>query len=214
MAIASAINGAVRRVPAWPLYILGAAYVGWEFWSALTQQGAYAVEPINVLERQYGEAALLLLIAGLAVTPLRVWTGVNLIKFRRAIGLLAFFLVLAHFLVFVLLDVQSLSRVVTEVVKRPYVTVGFAAFVLLIPLALTSNNRAIRKLGPVRWRHLHKLVYPAAVLGALHYVWLVKGWPREPFIYMAVVIALLTLRLKWSQIRTLFVRRSRPADAS
>ncbi|SHF00896.1 sulfoxide reductase heme-binding subunit YedZ [Loktanella atrilutea] len=214
MALANSINGAVRRVPAWPLYLLGAGWMGWQFWLALTGQGKYGVEPINVLEREYGLDALILLVAGLAVTPLRTWAGVNLIKFRRAIGLLAFFFVLAHFLVFALLDVQTLGRVVTEVVKRPYVTVGFIAFLALIPLALTSNNWSIRRMGPVRWRRLHKLVYPAALLGALHFIWLVKGWPLEPFLYMGGLILLLALRLKWSRIREIATTRRGGARTS
>lgn len=201
MTAAAKINGVLRRVPAWPLYVIGAAYMAWEFWQALNGLGPYSVEPINVLERQYGEVALILLVAGLVVTPLRSLTGIVLVKYRRAIGLLAFFFVLAHFLVFAILDVQTLGRVVTEVVKRPYVTVGFIAFLALIPLALTSNNWSIRRMGPVRWRRLHKLVYPAALLGALHYIWLVKGWPLEPFLYMGAIVGLLLLRLKWSWIR-------------
>ena len=213
MTVAARINGALRRVPAWPLYILGAAYMVWEFWQALNGLGPYGVEPINVLEREYGEVALLLLIAGLAITPIRTLTGVVLVKYRRAVGLLALFFVLAHFLVFAVLDVQTLGRVVTEVIKRPYVTVGFLAFLLLIPLAVTSNNWSIRRMGPVRWRGLHKLVYPAAVLGALHYIWLVKGWPLEPFLYMAAVLGLLALRLKWSRIRGLIAGDRRSADA-
>ncbi|MBS1301970.1 protein-methionine-sulfoxide reductase heme-binding subunit MsrQ [Loktanella sp. SALINAS62] len=199
MTLSQRINGGLRRVPAWPLYILTAVYTAWMFW--LAASGQLGVEPINTLEREYGEAALILLIVGLVVTPLRDWTGISLVKFRRAIGLSAFFLVVAHFAVFAVLDVQSLGRVVTEVVKRPYVTVGFAAFVLLIPLAVTSNNRSIRKLGPVRWRNLHKLTYPAAVLGGLHYIWLVKGWPIEPFVYMGAILVLLVVRLKWARIR-------------
>ncbi|MBU2358831.1 MAG: protein-methionine-sulfoxide reductase heme-binding subunit MsrQ [Alphaproteobacteria bacterium] len=214
MSVSGSLNGAVRRVPAWPLYLLGAAWMAWQFWLALTGQGKYGVEPINVLEREYGLDALILLVAGLAITPLRTWAGVNLIKFRRAVGLLAFFFVLAHFFVFALLDVQTLGRVVTEVVKRPYVTVGFIAFVGLIPLALTSNNWSIRRMGPVRWRRLHKLVYPAALLGALHYIWLVKGWPLEPFLYMGGIIVLLALRLKWSRIRAFATIRGRSAGAS
>ena len=213
MTIAARINGVLRHVPAWPLYVIGAAWMAWEFWRALNGLGPYGVEPINVLERQYGEIALILLIAGLVVTPLRTLTGVVLVKYRRAIGLLAFFFVLAHFLVFAILDVQTLGRVVTEVVKRPYVTIGFVAFLALIPLAVTSNNWLIRRMGPVRWRRLHRLVYPAAVLGALHYVWLVKGWPLEPFLYLGAVLALLLLRLRWSRIRGIVTTQKRSVDA-
>ena len=194
MAVAQPINGALRRLPAGAIYIVSAIYAGWEFWRALNQLGPYLVEPINVLERTYGEIALIMLVVGLTVTPLRKWTGINLLKFRRAIGLSAFFFVLAHFLVFAVLDVQSVSRVWEEVVKRPYVTVGMASFLMLIPLALTSNNLSLRKLGAASWRKLHKLTYPAAVLGALHYLWLVKGFQIEPIIYLMVILGLVATR--------------------
>ena len=194
MDIASKMNGVLRKLPAWTIYIVGAVYAVWEFWRALNQIGPYLVEPINVLERAYGEIALILLVAGLTVTPLRKWTGLNLLKFRRAIGVTTFFFVLAHFLVFAILDVQSLGRVWEEVVKRPYVTVGMLSFLMLIPLALTSNNYSVRKMGAVAWRKMHKLTYPAAILGALHYLWLVKGFQLEPIIYLIVILGLVATR--------------------
>lgn len=187
------INRALRALPAWPVYALGAAWAAWLFWQGLS--GGLGPEPINALERRYGEVALWLLIAGLAVTPLRVWSGVSLLKYRRALGLTAFGYVVAHLAVWAILDLQSLSRIGAEIVKRPYITIGFAAFVLMVPLAATSTNAAIRRLGAQAWRRLHRLTYAAALLGALHYVWLVKGWPAEPFVYLAVILALLALRL-------------------
>ncbi len=194
MQMVQSINGGLRRIPAWTIYIVGAVYAVWEFWRALNQIGPYLIEPINVLERAYGEVALILLVVGLTVTPLRKWTGVNLIKFRRAIGVTAFFYVLAHFLVFAVLDVQSVSRVWTEIVKRPYVTVGMASFLMLIPLAVTSNNLSVRKLGAATWRKMHKLTYPAAILGGIHYLWLVKGFQVEPIIYLLVILGLVGTR--------------------
>jgi len=188
------LNGWLRKIPAWGIYVAGAAWAAWLFYLGLT--GGLGPEPINALEREYGGVALKLLVATLAVTPLRNWLGLNLIKFRRAIGVTCFFFVLAHLAVWVFLDVQTFARVWTEIAKRPYVTVGFAAFLLLIPLAVTSNNRLVRKLGPLRWRRLHKLTYPAALLAVLHYTWLVKGWPLEPFVYMAIILALLALRIR------------------
>lgn len=199
MTIAATINTTLRRVPAWTVYIVGALWAGWLFYQALT--GALGPEPINALERAYGELGLQLLIVTLLVTPLRQWTGVNLIKFRRALGVVTFGYILAHFLVFAVLDVQSLSRVWTEVVKRPYVTVGMLSFVLMIPLALTSNNWSIRKVGPVVWRKLHKLTYPIAVLGGIHYLWLVKGFQIEPILYLAAILGLLVVRVKWTALR-------------
>ena len=171
MDISGSINGALRRVPAWTIYIVGAAFAVWLFYLGLT--GGLGAEPINALEREYGEIGLKLMILGLLVTPLRKWTGVNLMKFRRAIGVTAFFFVLAHFLVFAILDVQSFGRVWTEIVKRPYVTVGMVSFLMLLPLAVTSNNRSVKRLGAASWRQLHKLTYPAAVLGAVHFLSLI-----------------------------------------
>jgi methionine sulfoxide reductase heme-binding subunit len=199
MDIAGPINTALRRVPPVTIYLAAGLWGGWLFWQAAT--GAIGVEPVNILERAYGLLALKFLIAGLAVTPLRKWTGINLIRFRRAIGVTCFFFVLAHFLVWALLDVQSLARVWADIVKRPYITIGMGAFLLLIPLAVTSNNLAVRKMGAAAWKRLHKLTYPAAVLGALHFVWLVKGWPLEPFIYLGLVLGLLLARVKWPTTR-------------
>lgn len=196
---ARSVNGWLRRIPAWPLYPVGLAYAGWLFWQGLT--GALGPEPINALERDYGETALLVLIATLVVTPLRDWTGINLVRYRRAMGLVGFFFVLAHFAVWAVLDLQTLGRIGEELVKRPYITIGFAGFLLLVPLAITSNNASIRKLGASGWKKLHRLTYPAVLLGAVHYVWLVKGFPAEPFLYLALTLALLALRLSWPRLR-------------
>ncbi|GAB5449477.1 protein-methionine-sulfoxide reductase heme-binding subunit MsrQ [Gymnodinialimonas sp.] len=193
------INSAVRRIPGWVLYILGGAYGAWLFYLGLT--GGLGVEPIEALEHAYGEVALKLILVGLAVTPLRQRLGLNFLCWRRAIGVLAFFFVLAHFLVWAVLDVQRLSAIWSDILERPYVTIGMAGFLALIPLAVTSNNWAVRKLGAVRWRQLHKLAYPAAVLGAVHYVWLAKGFQIEPLVYLAITLALLAFRFWPNQRR-------------
>jgi sulfoxide reductase heme-binding subunit YedZ len=171
----------------------GIAWGSWLFWLAAT--GGLGVEPIEALEHRYGKLSLQLILLGLAVTPMRQWLGLNLMPFRRAIGVLAFGFLLAHFLVWAVLDVQALSAIWADIVKRPYVTVGMVGFLLLIPLAVTSNNWAVRKMGALRWRQLHKLVYPAAVLGAVHYVWLAKGFQIEPLIYLGAILALLAARV-------------------
>ncbi len=186
------LNRAARRVPTWVVYLALALPAPWFFWQGLT--GGLGVEPIKALEHEYGELALKLLIAGLCVTPLRRFAGVNLLKFRRAIGLMAFYYVTAHLLVWLLLDVQLLGQIWADIVKRPYITVGMAGFALMIPLAATSNNRAVRALGP-RWRRLHRLTYGVALLGALHFVMLTKGFQLEPLIYMGLVLVLLALRM-------------------
>ncbi|WP_373355217.1 protein-methionine-sulfoxide reductase heme-binding subunit MsrQ [Pseudoroseicyclus sp. CXY001] len=192
MTLSDRINGWLRRVPPWAIYVAGFLYAAWYFWLGLT--GGLGPEPINTLEREYGQTAIQLLIAGLAVTPLRRFAGINLLRFRRAIGVTCFFFVLAHLSVWALLDVQALGRVWADILKRPYITIGMGAFLLLLPLAVTSNNLSIRKLGP-KWRQLHKLVYPAAILAAVHFIWLVKGFPWEPFIYAGIIAVLLGLRL-------------------
>lgn len=186
------VNRGIRRVPGWAIYLAAAAYAAWLFWTALT--GAIGVDPVNQLERAYGEAALWLLVASLAVTPLRERLRLNLLPWRRALGVGCFGFVLAHLAVFALLDLQSLARLWVEVVERPYITVGMLAFVLLLPLALTSNDRAVRWLGGMRWRRLHRLVYPAAILVALHYIWLTRGFQLQPVLWSGALLALVALR--------------------
>jgi sulfoxide reductase heme-binding subunit YedZ len=192
MQVVDTVNQYLRKIPTWTIYIVGGVWVVWLFYLAATNQ--MGPDPINTLERKYGELGLKLIVLGLAVTPLRKWTGLNLMKFRRAIGVTAFFVVLAHFLVWALLDVGTFARIWTEIVKRLYVTVGMASFAMLIPLAITSNNLSIRKLGGATWRKLHKLTYPIALLAVVHYLWLVKGFQIEPFVYLIIVIVLLALR--------------------
>lgn len=186
------VNSFLRACPTWPVYGLGAAAIGWYFWLGLT--GGLGPEPIKALEHEYGQLALKVLIASLAVTPLRRFTGLNLMKFRRALGLVAFFLVLAHLAVWLFLDLRSWTLIWKDILKRPYITIGMTAFVLLVPLALTSNRYSIRRLGR-RWNKLHRLVYPAVILSAVHFVMLVKGWQPEPLAYLAGVLVLLGLRL-------------------
>jgi len=186
------INTSLRRLPTWVVYILCALPAPWLFYLGVS--GGLGVEPIKALEHELGLLALQFLIAGLAITPLRRVVGLNLIKFRRAIGLLTFYYVVCHLLVWLFLDVQIVSEIWADIIKRPYVTVGMLGFVLMVPLAVTSNNWSVRKLGP-RWRSLHKVVYLIAVLGALHFIMLTKGFQLEPLIYMAVILGLLALRL-------------------
>ena len=193
MSVVDTINGFLRRVPAWPLYPLGAVPVAWLFWLGLT--GQLGVDPAKAIEHQVGLWALWLLIAGLAVTPLQRLAGLRLLKFRRAIGVLAFSYVAVHLLVWLVLDVQLLSQVWKDIVKRPYITIGMAAFVLMLPLAITSNDLSLRRMGAAAWRRLHKLTYAVALLGALHFVMLAKTWQLEPLLYLVAVVGLLALRL-------------------
>lgn len=190
------VNTAARRIPIWLVYIVGLLPAPWFLYLGLT--GGLGAEPIKALEHELGLLALQLLIAGLAVTPLRRFAGINLLRFRRAVGILAFTYVALHLLVWLVLDVQVLSRVWADILKRPYITIGMIAFVLMLPLALTSNNRAVRRLGPL-WRQLHKLTYIVVLLGGVHFVMLRKGFQIEPLAYLAAILILLALRLPISQ---------------
>ncbi|WP_288961017.1 protein-methionine-sulfoxide reductase heme-binding subunit MsrQ [uncultured Sulfitobacter sp.] len=186
------LNTVARRVPTWVVYIVGLLPIPWLLFQA--QTGGLGAEPIKALEKELGLLALQLLIAGLAITPARRYLRLNLIKFRRALGLLAFIYVSLHLLVWLVLDVGILSQIWADILKRPYITIGMAGFACLVPLAATSNNFSIRKLGGT-WRKLHRLTYLAAILAGVHFIWLVKGFQIEPLLYMAAILALLVLRL-------------------
>ncbi len=186
------VNQTLRRIPVWLIYLLGVLPAPWLLYLGAT--GGLGVEPIEALEHELGDLALKLLVLGLAVTPLRRFVGLNLIKFRRAIGVLTFFYVTLHLLVWLVLDVQVLGQIWADIIKRPYITVGMAAFLLMLLPALTSNDWSVRRLGP-RWRKVHRLIYPAAILGGLHYVMQAKGFQIEPLVYLGLILGLLILRL-------------------
>lgn len=190
---AKSFNRHTRRVPTWALYLLAPVPALWWFYQGLT--GGLGPEPINVLERLYGEFALQLLILGLAVTPLKTHFNIDLVKFRRAIGVIAFLYVFAHLLVWLVLDIGILSQIWSDILKRPYITIGMIGFLLLLPLAVTSNNLSIRKLGPLKWKSLHKLTYAAVLLGGLHGFMVAKGFQWEPLVYLGAIVVLLALRM-------------------
>jgi sulfoxide reductase heme-binding subunit YedZ len=189
----AAANAALRRLPTASVYALGLLPAPWLFWLALT--GGLGPDPAKALEHRYGEIALQLLVATLAVTPVRRLTGLSLLRFRRAFGLLSFAYVLLHVTVWLVLDVQGLAAALAETIKRPFIMIGMVGFMLLIPLALTSTDAAMRRMGPQAWRSLHRLTYPAALAGSIHYLLLVKSWPLEPFLYLGAILLLLALRL-------------------
>ena len=163
--------------------------------------------PIEYITRFTGSYALLILLSSLAVTPLRKLTGWNeLIKLRRMLGLFAFFYAALHFATYMVLDLFfDFSAIGKDILKRPYITVGFSALVLMIPLALTSNAAMIRRLGK-RWQQLHYLVYGIAMLGVVHFYWLVKADIRRPVQYGAVLVLLLGYRLvaRWASLSRWF----------
>jgi len=163
--------------------------------------GRLGANPVEAVLHFTGAWGLRLLLVTLAVTPLRRLTGRGwLLRFRRMLGLFAFFYVVLHVTVYLVLD-RGLAwdEIVTDLSKRPYIMVGFAAFVLLMPLAVTSTRGWVRRLGR-RWQLLHRSVYLIAVLGVLHFLWLVKADLREPLIYAAVLAVLLAARVPWPRL--------------
>ncbi len=157
--------------------------------------GSLGVNPVETLTLETGSWALRFLLITLSVTPLRMITGQSwLIKLRRMLGLFAFFYVSLHFTTYIWFDQYfDWAAIVKDIPKRPFITVGFSAFVLLIPLVLTSTNKMMRRLKR-NWTKLHSLVYVIAVLGVLHFLWLVKADTREPLIYAGILLVLLGYR--------------------
>ncbi len=173
--------------------------------------GGLGANPIEFVTRSTGTWTLVGLMVTLSVTPLRRLTGVaELIRYRRMLGLFTFFYACLHFVTYVWLDqFFDPAAIARDIVKRPFITVGFAAFMLLIPLAATSTRAMIRRLGR-RWQSLHRAVYLIAVLGVVHYLWLVKKDLTEPLVYGAVLALLLAMRLPWgvALLQSIRVRRS------
>lgn len=194
------LNGALRKLPTWAVYLAGLIPLAWIIY--LTLYGGIGVDPVKGVEHRLGKVALWFLVGGLTITPIRRW--LNLVKFRRAIGLLGFFYLTLHLTAWIWFDMGLLlSQALADLVKRPYLTYGIIAFLLLIPLAITSNNASIRKLGS-KWRTLHMLVYPAVTLGVVHYLMQMKVVSNEGWIWLAVLVGLLALR--WRKLSGLFAR--------
>ncbi|MDP3293625.1 MAG: protein-methionine-sulfoxide reductase heme-binding subunit MsrQ [Nevskia sp.] len=179
--------------------------------------GRLGANPIEFLEHALGDWSLRFLLLSLVMTPLRSLTGwIWPLKLRRTVGLWAFAYICLHFSVYIVFDLnilapaQALAKLGEDLVKRLYITVGFTAWLFLLPLAITSTDGWQRRLKR-RWKMLHRLVYPAAILGVLHYVWLVKKDLSEPLLYAAILAVLLVWRLPWAQMRGGILRaRSQP----
>ena len=201
-----------KRIGAVKAGLFAAALVPFAALVADAFTGGLGANPVEAITHTTGEWTLRLLLATLAITPLRHLTGwVWLTRLRRMVGLFAFFYLVLHFATYAVLDASlDLAYVVEDVADRLYITAGFAAFVMLVPLAATSTNAMVRRLGPVRWRRLHRLVYAAAICGALHFLWLVKADLREPLIYAAILAALLAARMPIA-VRWMQARRSKSA---
>ncbi len=196
------------KVGVWVVALVPLARLLYGFWiDDLT------VNPIEYVTRELGQTALRLLLASLAATPLRILFGLSWpLTLRRLLGLFAFFYVCLHFGVWIVLDHFFDWRTMTDdVVKRPWITVGVTALLLLVPLAATSTTGMIKWMGGVAWRRLHRLVYVAAVLGVLHYIWLAKKVLIQPWVYATLLAVLLGIRAA-DALRRL-ARRRRPVLA-
>jgi len=164
-------------------------------WAAL--HDGLGPNPIEFITHKTGDWTLIFLVLTLSITPARQLLGApDLIRFRRMLGLFAFFYAFLHFSTWIGLDqFFNWPAMLHDVRKRPFITVGFTGFVLMIPLAATSTAGWIRRLGGKRWRALHRLIYVSAVAGVAHYYWLVKSDVRKPVVYGAIVAILLLLRI-------------------
>lgn len=192
MAVIPSLPRRLQGPSIWALYVIGLCPAVWYFYQGAT--GGLGVNPVKTFEHLLGIWALRFIILTLAVTPLRDFVGINWLRYRRALGLLAFYYVAMHFAVWLILDRGlDMSSIGADIAKRPYITIGIVCLISLLPLALTSNNWSIRRLGS-RWGQLHQLIYPVALGGALHYLLAVKSVTFQPFIHIALIALLLTYR--------------------
>ncbi len=188
------LQRAINAFPRWPLYVFGSVPGLWVFWLALNDR--LGADPVKTLEHTLGLWALRFIIASLTVTPIRRFGGPNLMRFRRALGLLAFFYACSHLSAYLIFD-QGLDAhaIFADIVKRPYITIGMFAFTILAPLAATSNATMIKRMGAAAWQRLHRWIYVAAIAVVVHFLMSVKSWPAEPLLYAAIVAALLLIRV-------------------
>jgi sulfoxide reductase heme-binding subunit YedZ len=203
------IEGVLQRLLKPAVWIGGLLPLAMLLYAGAT--GGLEADPVKDITHRTGKAVLVLLLCTLSVTPLRRLTGWNgVIAARRPLGLFAYFYACLHFLIYLGDQGFAPGYIVEDVAKHTYVTAGFAALLLLTPLAVTSTKGWMRRLGK-RWARLHRLIYAAAVLGVLHFVWLVKKDVREPLVYAAVLALLLAVRIPgWVAARKKRTRRASP----
>lgn len=184
----------LRRLPTGVVWTLGALPLS--LLVADTLLGNLGVDPVRDIEHRLGRTAVYFLIASLCITPLMRIARINLIKFRRPLGLLSASYAGVHLLAWLVLDMGLLwEQALRDIAKRPYLTIGMAVLTILAVMAATSSNAAIRRLGPVRWRAIHRLVYLAAPLAMFHWLLAYKIWPAKPLVILGLVAILLGLRL-------------------
>ena len=191
MSFSAALKSAYAKPVAHLLSLLPLAFL---LWAALNN--GLGTNPVERLTHETGEWTLRFLLITLSMTPLRQWTGqASLIRFRRLLGLYTIFYLSCHFMIWFIADHSlDVTAMVEDIIKRPYITLGFSALLLMLPLAITSNQAMIRRLGK-KWKSLHQLVYLILLLGVLHFMWLVKADYLEPTIYAIIAVVLLLHRV-------------------
>jgi len=195
------LSPAIHKLIKPAIFVVALVPLAWIIYRTVNND--LGANPIETLNRYTGDWVLRFLMITLAVTPLRKLTGWNgLLRYRRMLGLFAFFYVCLHFLSYAWLDQNFvLADIIKDVIKRPYITVGFASFLMLIPLAVTSTNAMVRRLGAKRWQTLHRLVYAIGIGGVVHFLWLVKSDIREPLVYAIILTLLLGYRF-WTRVHS------------
>ena len=184
------INATLRRIPTWMIYLLGVIP-----FLIVVIPGLRAIDPVRAIEWGLGLWAVRLLIAALFVTPLR-WVGLNLLRFRRQLGLVAFAYVVLHFTAWLTIDMGlRWGQIIPDLYKRWYILIGMTSLILLIPLAITSNNASIRKLGAKNWNRLHKVAYLATGLAMVHFLMVGKVYTTEVLVYAGLLVVLLAVRV-------------------
>ncbi len=186
------VRASVRRLRSWHIYVT--LLVPLLFLTYDLLSGRLGVDPMRAIEKSLGVTAIYILILTLCITPFSVLTGINFIRFRRAFGLMSFFYIILHFSTWLLLDMQlRWVEIAESLTRKPFIVFGMMGFLLLIPLAATSNNYSMKRLGKY-WQKLHKLIYVAIILGGIHYLMMEKTLQNDAIITFIIIIALISLR--------------------
>lgn len=186
------VRASVRRLRSWHIYL--SLLVPLLFLAYDLLSGQLGVDPMRAIEKSLGVTAIYILILTLCITPFSLLTGINFIRFRRAFGLMSFFYIVLHFSTWLLLDMQlRWVEIVESLTRKPFIVFGMMGFLLLIPLAATSNNYSMKRLGKY-WQKLHKLIYVAIILGGIHYLMMEKTLQNDAIITFIIIIALISLR--------------------
>ena len=186
------VKALVRRLRSWHIYV--SLLVPLLFLTYDLLSGRLGVDPMRAIEKSLGVTAIYILILTLCITPFSILTGINFIRFRRAFGLMSFFYIILHLSTWLLLDMQlRWVEIVESLTRKPFIVFGMMGFLLLIPLAATSNNYSMKRLGKY-WPKLHKLIYVAIILGGIHYLMMEKTLQNDAIITFIIIIALISLR--------------------